>query len=200
MKDDPTLLNIGLVVLIGCLLCATIVGCVSAPTVTERARMWASYRARRFAFHQEQTRQWLERRAFDVGQFWSRFQAEVVAELQHAPPAPQGTPDPGSTVPPLYLYHGTGRANMASVFARGIEGRSGGWAFMARDYATARSYGQSRGAGNYVVFRVLAQTAYQRGVAFEKRGDYYVARSVHPELIDFHWTLADFAERQNVAA
>jgi len=110
-----------------------------------------------------------------------------------------GQPSPTSVIPPLYLYHGTRRENMASVFARGLEGRSGGWVFMARDYETARSYG-SRWGGSYVVFRVLAQQAYQNGVRFERRGGYYVAGYVHPVFIDFHWALADLAHRYGMDA
>jgi RNA:NAD 2'-phosphotransferase (TPT1/KptA family) len=83
---------------------------------------------------------------------------------------------------------------MASIFARGIEGRSGGWAFAAPDYATAQSYGR-RWGGDYVVFRVLAQQAYQAGTRFETRGGYYVARHIHPAFVDFHWALGDLAHR-----
>jgi hypothetical protein len=142
-------------------------------------------------------RLWQQAAAASTLDFWRAFQAEVMAEVARAPrlaPPPMGPPNPNSVIPPLYLYHGTRRENMASIFARGLEGRSGGWVFMARDYETARSYG-SRWGGDYVVFRVFAQKAYQNGVRFEKRGGYYVARYVHPVFIDFHWALADLAHR-----
>lgn len=142
-------------------------------------------------------------RAVHLADFWQEFQRDVMRALRETPPqvpAPAGAIDPDSVVPPLYLYHGTARRNMGSIFARGIEGRSGGWAFMARDIETARGYGRSRGGTDYVVFRVLAQEAYQQGVYFERRGSYYVARSVHPTLIDFHWALADLSYRQSRAA
>lgn len=140
-------------------------------------------------------------RAVTIG-FWQAFQAEVLAELARAPQlaAPRaGAPDPSSEVPPLYLYHGTHRRNLASVFARGIEGRSRGLAFAATDYQTAEGYGR-RWGGEHVVFRVLAQQAYQSGVRFEKRGGYYVTRQIHPAFIDFHWSLADYAQRYRMAA
>lgn len=141
--------------------------------------------------------------ARQIADFWQGFQAEVTQAVRTAAPPPQvpaGPISPNSAVPPLYLYHGTARRNMGSIFARGIEGRSAGWAYMARDVETARSYGRSRGGGDYVVFRVLAQQAYQQGVHFEQRGGYFVARSIHPVFVDFHWALADLAYRQNQAA
>lgn len=143
---------------------------------------------------------WPPVRTADVAQFWRTFQAEVLAELArapHLPPAPVGPPDPLSAVPPLYLYHGTRRTSLASIFVRGIEGRTAGWAFVARDEGTARQYGRSRGGEEYVVFRILAQQAYQNGVRFETRGSYYVAQHIHPQYIDFHWAIADLAQRQN---
>lgn len=145
---------------------------------------------------------WRRQQVATTGRFWQAFQAEVIAELARAPqiaPPRAGNPDPSSEVPPLYLYHGTHRRNLASVFARGIEGRSGGRAFAAADYRTAEGYGR-RWGGEYVIFRVLAQQAYQNGVVFQKRGGYYITRQVHPAYVDFHWTLADYAQRNHVAA
>lgn len=143
----------------------------------------------------------LQARTAAAARFWAAFQHEVMREMNAAPalPAPAaGLPDPTSAIPPIYLYHGTRRSNMASIYARGIQGRSHGWAFAATDYATAQSYGQ-RWGGDYVVFRVLAQRAYQRGVRFERRGSYFVTRQVHPAFIDFHWALADWAHRNRTA-
>lgn len=132
--------------------------------------------------------------------FWREFQQEVLAEVQRAPRLGQapanGAPDPTSGVPPLYLYHGTRRAHLASIFARGIEGRTGGWAFTAPDYQTAEQYGRTRGGADYVILRVLAQQAYQNGVRFERRGAYWVTSFIHPQFLDFHWTLADYAARR----
>lgn len=148
---------------------------------------------------QERLYFWQQAQMAEVSGFWRAFQAEVLAELAQAPrlaPTVATAPDPASVVPPLYLYHGTRRPNLVAVFARGIEGRNSGWAFMARDYETARQFGQ-RGGGDYVICRVLAQRAYQSGVRFESRGEYFVARHIHPDYVDFHWTLADFGQRHN---
>jgi hypothetical protein len=81
----------------------------------------------------------------------------------------------------------------------GLLGRTGGWAFMAPDIATARGY--ARGNGGGIVFRVLAQRAYQNGVFFEDRGAYYVARQIHPGFIDFRWSLTSIVDlaRQHAA-
>ncbi|MEQ8192435.1 MAG: hypothetical protein ABRQ39_31000, partial [Candidatus Eremiobacterota bacterium] len=100
-----------------------------------------------------------------------------------------------SEIPPLYLFYGTHINNMASIYVRGIEDRNSGWAFFARDIKTASSYGERWGAGDYVIFRILSQEAYQKGVRFEKREDYYVCRYLPPVFIDFHWTIADLAYR-----
>ena len=165
------------------------------PPAAERARMWQQIAAAQAAQNVQP--------GLTTGPVpnWSHFQREVLAELARAPqlpPAPSGAISPGSAVPPLYLYHGTDRRNLASVFARGIEGRTDGWAFAASEFGTAQTYGRS-GAGNagYVVFRIHAQRAFQSGVHFERQGDYYVARHIHPAFLDFHWTLADLAHRED---
>jgi len=111
--------------------------------------------------------------------------AEFPGGLPVVLPPPAGRPDPGSAIPPRYLYHGTSRANLASFVQRGLEGRKNGWAFMAPDLQTAEGYA----AGGGLVFRILAQRAYQNGVHFVQQGPYYVAQGVHPGFIDFGWSL-----------
>lgn len=169
----------------------------SPPHHAVHARMWQSALAARAVRMQQQAVQLQQEFIRQAGQHWSRFQQEVLAELSRAPnlpPPPNGRPDPTSVVPPLYLYHGTSRRNMASIYARGIEGRSGGWAFAARDYATAKSYGQGRGGRDgYVIFRIHAQRAYQQGVCFGTSHSYFITRNIHPAFIDFHWALVDMA-------
>lgn len=162
---------------------AALIGMAGAPPPAVQAQLWQQ-------FH-----------TAGAAQFWHAFQAEVLQELSrspHLPPSPAGPPDPASEVPPLYLYHGTHRRNLASIYARGIEGRTHGWAFAARDYQTAQSYGRKWG-GEYAVFRILAQQAYQNGIRFESRSSYFTAQHIHPDFIDFHWTLADLANLHNAA-
>jgi len=131
--------------------------------------------------------------------YWHALQQEVLAELAAAPqlpPPPQGRPSPHSEVPPIWLYHGTDRRNLGSVYARGIEGRSHGLAYAASDYQTAASYGRRWGR-DYIVLRINAQQAYMNGVAFTRNGSYWTTPRIHPAFVDWHWTLADLWHRQH---
>ena len=184
----------GMAALIVMVILAAAIAFSTRPSAAERARLWQQIAAEQMA---QSVHAGLPAAPLPN---WAHFQQEALAELALAPqlpPAPAGGISPGSAVPPLYLYHGTCRRKLASVFARGIEGRSAGWAFATPDYGTAQTYGRSH-AGNagYVVLRIHAQRAFQNGVHFETRGGYYVAKSFHPAFLDFHWTLADLAHRE----
>lgn len=196
------LMDLLLVGIVGILL-AGLVAISSIPPPRVRAWWQQQDLAARAVRLQAEVVQTVQLRIAQTTDYWQRFQQEVLAELALAPPLPPpaaGAPDPTSVVPPLYLYHGTSRGNLASIYARGLEGRTGGWAFAARDYTTAQGYGVNRGGRPYVIFRIHAQRAYQRGVRFEMRGAFYVADYIHPSFLDFHWLLADVAHRENVAA
>ena len=166
--------------------------CFFAPSAQQRAQHYARFAIQQLqqqAVHQVQLAQ----------QSWGTLQQEVMREVvrhpRRTPSATPGRPDPTSIVPPLYLFHGTARGNLASIIVCGIEGRSGGWAFASHDYQVAKSYGISRGQQNYVIFRVCAQAAYQAGVKFQKQGGYFVAREMPPEFLDIAFTLADYNMR-----
>ncbi len=182
----------GVVFLLLIIVCG-IATCCFAPSARQRAQHYARHAAlqlQQLAVHQVQVAQ----------QSWGLLQQEVLQEVARHPrparPALPGQPDPTSVVPPLYLYHGTARGNLAGILVRGIEGRTAGWAFSSHDYQVARSYGVSRGRQDYVIFRVCAQAAYHAGVKFDKRGEYFVAREMPPEFLDVQFTLADYAMRQ----
>ena len=175
----------------------------TAPPPRERAWMWQQVVAVRVAHQQAEVRRNVQLRIAHATNYWAQFQREVLAELAQAPalpPAAAGAPNPDSAIPPLYLYHSTPRRNLASIYARGLEGRNQGVTFMFRNYAAAQTYAERRAGGEYVIFRVHSQRAYQNGVSFERRGDDFVADFIHPEFLDFHWLLADLAHRENLAA
>lgn len=95
-----------------------------------------------------------------------------------------------SAVPPMHLYHGTSRDALTSILQHGLEGRTRGVAFLSSDIREARRYGERH--GDFVIVRIAANQAYQRGVAFTQRaGPDFTTPWIPPQFVDLDWILQE---------
>lgn len=95
-----------------------------------------------------------------------------------------------SAVPPMHLYHGTSRDALTSMLQRGLEGRTRGQAFLSSDIREARRHAARH--GDFVIVRVAANQAYQRGVLFTQGvGPDFTSPWIPPQFIDLDWILQE---------
>ena len=194
--------DILLVLLVAVLLTAALV-LTTAPPPHERAWMWLQGVAARVVQERIEIRRVARVRIQNATNYWAQFQREVLAELGNAPQLPPIVPEPPnptSVIPPLYLYYGAARRELASIYARGLAAHNNGAIAMFRSYGDAQTHAVRHAGREYVVFRIHSQRAYQNGIIFERNADGFTAAFIHPEYLDFHWLLADLAHRDNVAA